>query len=133
LGVFSASNIPGGRYGAATWTDRQGSLWLFGGYGYDDTGLRGGVLNDMWEFRPSTHRQDAPDEYRGQCPPFSPPKGKQDHRESRSRNPRRAAAVAGCREGLRGHRECCSAAAGVEEQIRFATLQPLRRSPLRLS
>jgi len=40
LGVASASNIPGGRVGAISWTDSSGDLWLFGGNGYDSTGGR---------------------------------------------------------------------------------------------
>ena len=31
LGVAAPGNIPGGREGAATWTDKNGNLWLFGG------------------------------------------------------------------------------------------------------
>ena len=34
LGTPAAGNIPGGRYGAASWTDSSGNLWLFGGAGY---------------------------------------------------------------------------------------------------
>ena len=33
MGVASVSNIPGGRFGAATWTDFTGNLWIFGGNG----------------------------------------------------------------------------------------------------
>jgi hypothetical protein len=40
---------PGGRYGAATWTDNSGNLWMFGGYGFDGTGTEG-YLNDLWEY-----------------------------------------------------------------------------------
>jgi hypothetical protein len=32
-------NIPGSRIQATTWTDKQGHLWLFGGAGFDSTGL----------------------------------------------------------------------------------------------
>lgn len=31
----------------------NGNLWLFGGYGVDFFG-NGGLLNDLWEFNPST-------------------------------------------------------------------------------
>jgi len=43
--------LPGGRWGAATWADSSGNLWLFGGNGNssDSTGL----LNDFWEFNTS--------------------------------------------------------------------------------
>jgi hypothetical protein len=44
LGTPAAGNIPGGRGGAASWTDSKGNFWLFGG---------GGAPNDLWEFNPS--------------------------------------------------------------------------------
>ena len=53
LGTPAASNIPGGRDSAATWTDSSGNFWLFGGGGADANGNSGG-LNDLWEFQPST-------------------------------------------------------------------------------
>lgn len=55
-GVASASNVPGGRYGAVGWTDRNGNFWLFGGYGYDSTTADFGPLNDLWEFNLLTRR-----------------------------------------------------------------------------
>ncbi|NVN91358.1 MAG: galactose oxidase [Desulfuromonadales bacterium] len=48
-GIPSATNMPGRRYSAVTWTDSIGHLWLFGGFGYDSTGSEG-YLNDMWMF-----------------------------------------------------------------------------------
>jgi N-acetylneuraminic acid mutarotase len=55
-GTAAASNVPGSRYSASSWIDSSGKLWLFGGYGYDSTGLTGGVgkLNDLWQFTPSS-------------------------------------------------------------------------------
>jgi hypothetical protein len=53
LGTPAASNIPGGRDSAATWTDSSGNFWLFGGEG-DDANGNFGLLNDLWEFQPST-------------------------------------------------------------------------------
>ncbi len=53
LGTPAPGNIPGSRAGSASWTDRNGNLWLFGGYGYDSDGTIG-LLNDLWEFAPST-------------------------------------------------------------------------------
>jgi hypothetical protein len=50
----SASNVPGGRWGASSWVDGKGNLWLFGGFGFDSKG-RSGELNDLWEFNASTH------------------------------------------------------------------------------
>src|SRR5579863_8091811 len=55
LGTPASGNIPGSRYSAATWTDRSGNLWLFGGRGYDSTGAAWGHLNDLWEFNPPTN------------------------------------------------------------------------------
>jgi N-acetylneuraminic acid mutarotase len=49
LGVASPSNIPGARGGSASWIDKNGNLWLFGGSGLDSTGT-GGSLNDLWKF-----------------------------------------------------------------------------------
>ncbi len=40
---------PGSRYGSATWIDSSGTLWLFGGYGYDINGNEN-YLNDLWKF-----------------------------------------------------------------------------------
>jgi len=54
LGTPAPGNIPGGRYGAVTWTDGSGKFWLFGGLGYDANGTWGD-LNDLWEFNPSTN------------------------------------------------------------------------------
>ncbi len=53
LGTAAASNVPGGRSSSfASWTDRSGNFWLFGGYGVDSTGTLGN-LNDLWEFNPT--------------------------------------------------------------------------------
>jgi N-acetylneuraminic acid mutarotase len=50
LGTPAAGNIPGGRSFASGWTDSSGSLWLFGGPGYDSNGLQG-LLNDLWKYQ----------------------------------------------------------------------------------
>jgi N-acetylneuraminic acid mutarotase len=50
-GVASASNVPGSRSGAISWTDSSGNLWLFGGYRYDSGGIDD-HLNDLWKFSP---------------------------------------------------------------------------------
>jgi N-acetylneuraminic acid mutarotase len=52
-GAASASNQPGARYDASSWTDSSGNFWLFGGYGYDAAGSAG-YLNDLWRYSPST-------------------------------------------------------------------------------
>jgi len=49
LGEPGATTGPGGRQDVSSWIDRDGNLWLFGGYGFDSTGAIGS-LNDMWVF-----------------------------------------------------------------------------------
>lgn len=53
LGAASAGNVPGGRDDSTSWTDKSGNLWVFGGAGLDSNGT-GGILNDLWEFSPTT-------------------------------------------------------------------------------
>jgi N-acetylneuraminic acid mutarotase len=53
LGTPAAGNFPGGRADGTNWTDNSGHFWLFGGQGFDASGSFG-VLNDLWEFNPST-------------------------------------------------------------------------------
>ncbi|HEY2400094.1 MAG TPA: hypothetical protein VGI23_07045, partial [Steroidobacteraceae bacterium] len=53
-GMAAATNVPGGRTAAATWTDAGGNFWLFGGEGFDSAGTYG-WLNDLWEYSLSTH------------------------------------------------------------------------------
>lgn len=53
LGIAAKSNMPGARYGATSWTDPQGNVWIFGGAGYDSEGLPG-YLNDLWKYSPSS-------------------------------------------------------------------------------
>lgn len=53
LGVAAASNVPGGRYGACSWVDKNGNFWIFGGFGFASNGGATGSLNDLWEFSPS--------------------------------------------------------------------------------
>jgi len=48
-GVPAATNVPGARGYSASWTDSVGSLWLFGGAGWDSVGTIGG-LNDLWVY-----------------------------------------------------------------------------------
>jgi len=52
-GNAAAGDVPGARYGAVSWTDTSGNLWLFGGDGYDAGGLKG-YLNDLWQFSPAS-------------------------------------------------------------------------------
>jgi hypothetical protein len=50
-GTAAAGNMPGARSQAVGWHDSSGALWLYGGSGYDSTGLLGS-LNDLWKFDP---------------------------------------------------------------------------------
>jgi N-acetylneuraminic acid mutarotase len=50
LGVAAASNVPGARQNATSWTDSSGNLWLFGGAPFGSSQ----VFNDLWEFSPAT-------------------------------------------------------------------------------
>ena len=52
LGTPSATNVPGGRYGAISWIDSSGNFWLFGGNSIDSTGATLGYMNDLWVFNP---------------------------------------------------------------------------------
>lgn len=54
LGVPAAGNTPGGLWDSSTWTDANGNFWLFGGFGYSTTAANGAVLNDLWQFNPTT-------------------------------------------------------------------------------
>jgi Galactose oxidase, central domain len=66
-GVYTSvgsAGIPGGRYGAATWTDSAGNLWLFGGNG-NSSNTRG-LLNDLWEFNASSYNAAAYSNLTGQ-------------------------------------------------------------------
>jgi hypothetical protein len=47
-GIASPSNIPGARNRSVSWTDANGNLWLFGGYGLAQGGS--GFLNDLWKW-----------------------------------------------------------------------------------
>ncbi|MFI5130673.1 MAG: kelch repeat-containing protein, partial [Chitinophagales bacterium] len=52
-GISNTGNKPGARYGSRTWTDSNGNLWLFGGFGLDNSSTTG-TLNDLWKYNPST-------------------------------------------------------------------------------
>lgn len=55
-GVAAAGNAPGARIGPVAWTDTQGNLWMYGGFGYGESGdLRSiGTLNDLWKYNIET-------------------------------------------------------------------------------
>jgi N-acetylneuraminic acid mutarotase len=56
LGIPDAANIPGGRVGAANWTDQQGNFWLYGGnWGpFINNGSTDSYLSfdDLWLYNP---------------------------------------------------------------------------------
>ena len=60
-GIYGTQNVaaplnnPGGRYyGMYTFTDNNGDLWMFGGYGYDGSfGM--GWLDDLWKYSIATN------------------------------------------------------------------------------
>ncbi len=53
-GVAAADNKPGALYVSTSWTDNSGNMWLFGGFGYDETSA--GNLNDIWRYNPSSNK-----------------------------------------------------------------------------
>jgi N-acetylneuraminic acid mutarotase len=61
LGSAASANVPGGRYGAYAWTDASGSLWLYGGNGFDAAGHNSVYLNDLWKYTP--HSDGTPGEW----------------------------------------------------------------------
>ena len=56
LGTAASTNTPGGRESSMTWSDASGNLWLFGGTGYNSTGITWTsaypTFNDLWKFDP---------------------------------------------------------------------------------
>jgi hypothetical protein len=50
-GVAATANVPSSRFGAVSWIDMSGNLWLFGG---DCYASGEGVCNDLWEFNTTT-------------------------------------------------------------------------------
>jgi hypothetical protein len=68
LGVPAPANLPGRRDGATSWVDQSGNFWLYGGNGLDASGNIG-ILDDLWEYQPSTAAAAAA------VPTFTPPAG----------------------------------------------------------
>ncbi len=54
-GTEAPANAPGSRHTGTTWTDGDGNLWLFGGFGVGTT-PGAAALNDLWRFNMSTGR-----------------------------------------------------------------------------
>lgn len=55
MGIGSASNLAGARWGSATWIDNAGDFWLFGGIGYIPNTLSPPELNDLWKYEVSSN------------------------------------------------------------------------------
>src|ERR1035438_2698983 len=49
-GTPASSNVPGARGLAATWVDKSGNFWLFGGLGYNTSTQTNYQLNDLWKY-----------------------------------------------------------------------------------
>ena len=73
-GAFSSENNPGARSGAATWVDKHGNLWLFGGYGMGGTDKGMGALNDLWEYQQAPAANTPSEKPRSLPSPSRPPK-----------------------------------------------------------
>lgn len=55
-GVPSPNNYPSARtFGPNCWTDNNGDLWLYGGYGYGANSIAGG-LADLWRYNIATNQ-----------------------------------------------------------------------------
>jgi hypothetical protein len=52
-GSYVTTPFPGSRWGAAFCTDSSGTVWMFGGQGYDSAGNLG-LLNDLWKYSGGT-------------------------------------------------------------------------------
>jgi len=48
-GQASPSSLPGSREASASWIDKQGNLWMFGGSGFPASGIAG-TLDDLWKY-----------------------------------------------------------------------------------
>jgi len=48
--IADPSNVPGGRQAAVSWSETNGNLWLFGGFGHDVVATTNSRLNDLWKF-----------------------------------------------------------------------------------
>jgi N-acetylneuraminic acid mutarotase len=76
LGVPAAGNIPGSRGDDASWTDKNGNFWLFGGDGADANDSLS-TLNDLWKYDSSESTPPA-----AATPTFNPQAGTYDSAQS---------------------------------------------------
>ena len=53
-GIPSTINIPSSREEHISWTDPNGFIWIFGGWGFDDT-FKLNRLNDLWRYDANTN------------------------------------------------------------------------------
>lgn len=54
LGIEDPANTPGARLHAASWTDSQGYLWLYGGEIFNESNSEYNTFSDLWRYNPST-------------------------------------------------------------------------------
>ena len=53
LETADTANVPGARNYAASWIDTSGNFWLYGGTGFDSSGVGSADrLNDLWRYQP---------------------------------------------------------------------------------
>ncbi|MGB3948193.1 MAG: kelch repeat-containing protein [Bacteroidia bacterium] len=55
-GVAADANTPGSRQASVCWTDNANNFWLFGGYGFPETGTTYSYLNDLWMYNVSLNQ-----------------------------------------------------------------------------
>ena len=55
MGVTSATSVPGARQASSAWTDQYNTFWIYGGYGYPETGTKD-YLNDLWKYESTTNQ-----------------------------------------------------------------------------
>lgn len=48
LNIAAPGNVPGARFGATGWSDVNGNIWLFGGFGVTTNSTSAAYLNDLW-------------------------------------------------------------------------------------
>jgi hypothetical protein len=49
-GEAASTNVPGARWGAASWIDASGNFWLLGGLGVTNSNGSTGEFSDLWEY-----------------------------------------------------------------------------------
>jgi N-acetylneuraminic acid mutarotase len=56
MNVAAAANTPGGRVSSRGVSDAAGNLWLFGGFGYDNSTPTLGEQSDLWRYNVNTNQ-----------------------------------------------------------------------------